>query len=108
MEYKHIDSATAERWARQNGLLGRLSPEALHALLPLLTPVTLQAEEVLYKPEQQISEIYFPDTAVLCMLTIMEDGRSIEAATVGDEGASWGSASRGTPTMPCQTMVAHM
>jgi CRP-like cAMP-binding protein len=106
MGSKHLDGVTAERWARQNGLLGRLSPEAFHHLLPALTPVTLEAEEVLYKPDQQISDIYFPDTAVLCMLTIMEDARSIEAATVGNEGASWVSASVGTPTMPCQTMVA--
>jgi CRP-like cAMP-binding protein len=106
MDPKHIDSLMAERWAKQNGLLGRLSRETFHRLLPVLTPVALQAEEVLYRPQQQISDIYFPDTAVLCMLTIMEDGRSIEAATVGNEGASWISASVGTPTMPCQTMVA--
>jgi CRP-like cAMP-binding protein len=106
MDSKHIDSVTAEQWARQNGLLGRLTHETFHYLLPHLTPVTLQAQEVLYKPEERISDIYFPDTAVLCMLTIMEDGRSVEAATVGNEGASWVSASVGTPTMPCQTMVA--
>src|SRR6202000_1652775 len=40
------------------------------------------------------------------MMTIMEDGSTIESATVGHEGASWVSASLGTPTMPCQTMVA--
>src|SRR3569833_1969457 len=39
------------------------------------------------------------------MLTIMKDGRSIEAATVGNEGAAWVSASLGSPTMPCQTMA---
>lgn len=39
------------------------------------------------------------------MLTLMEDGRSVESATVGREGASWISASIGAPSMPCQTMV---
>src|ERR1700753_4202532 len=39
------------------------------------------------------------------MMTIMEDGSTIESATVGKEGASWVSASLGTPAMPCQTMV---
>jgi CRP-like cAMP-binding protein len=106
MVTKHLDSITAERWAKRNCLLGHLGHETFNRLLPNLTPVALQAQEVLYKPEEQISDIYFPDTAVLCMLTIMADGRSIEAATVGNEGASWISASVGTPTMPCQTMVA--
>ena len=66
----------------------------------------LKREEILYRPGEAISHIYFPETAVLCMLTIMEDGRTIEAATVGCEGASWLSASYGAPPMPCQTMVA--
>ncbi len=53
----------------------------------------------------RIRHIYFPETAVICMLTIMRDGRSVESATVGREGASWISATvRGLP-MPCQTMV---
>jgi CRP-like cAMP-binding protein len=106
MDSTHLDIVTAERWARKNGLLGRLAHESFRHLLPSLTPVALQAQEILYKPEERISDIYFPDTAVLCILTIMEDGRSIEAATVGNEGASWVSASVGTPAMPCQTMVA--
>jgi CRP-like cAMP-binding protein len=72
----------------------------------MLRPVTFRAQEVLYHAGDRISHIYFPDTAVLCMLTIMKDGRTVESATVGNEGASWVSASYGTPTMPCQTMVA--
>ena len=83
-----------------------LDPDASARLIPKMKDVTLQAEEVLYHPGARISHIYFPTTAVLCMLTIMYDGRTIESATVGHEGASWVTASLGTPTMPCQTMVA--
>lgn len=92
--------------AQQNHLLRLLGDEAMQRLRPLLRPVVLYSQEILYRPGQRISDIYFPDTAVLCMLTIMEDGRSIESATVGNEGASWVSASLGSPTMPCQTMVS--
>src|ERR1700712_3995241 len=90
----------------QNSLLQHLGPEAIERLGPKLQPVTLRAQEILYHAGDRISHIYFPDTAVLCMLTIMKDGRTVESATVGNEGASWISASYGTPTMPCQTMVA--
>jgi len=89
-----------------NQLLRRMGPASIERLRPRLRPVTLHAEEVLYRAGDRISHIYFPTTAVLCMLTIMKDGRTIESATVGNEGASWVSASLGTPTMPCQTMVA--
>jgi hypothetical protein len=80
MDSKRIEAAAVEQWARKNGLLGRLDHETFHHLLPLLKPATLYAQEILYKPGEHISDIYFPDTAVLCMLTIMKDGRSIEAA----------------------------
>jgi CRP-like cAMP-binding protein len=96
----------AQTWLQGNHLLKQLNQESLQCLVPLLTPVDLAAQQVVYKPEERISNIYFPDNSVLCMLTVMEDGRSIEAATVGHEGASWVSASLGSPTMPCQTMVA--
>lgn len=89
-----------------NVLLKYLSVAGMDRMHSLLVPVHLMSQEVLYHPEQKISDIYFPDSAVLCMLTIMEDGHSIETAMVGREGASWVSASLGCPTMPCQTMVA--
>lgn len=91
---------------QQNSLLSHLDSHSLERLRLRFRPVTLQGEEVLYRAGDRISHIYFPESAVLCMLTIMEDGRTVEAATVGREGASWVSASYGAPTMPCQTMVA--
>ena len=77
----------------ENQLVRYLDPDASARLIPKMKDVTLQAEEVLYHPGARISHIYFPTTAVLCMLTIMDDGRTVESATVGHEGASWVSAS---------------
>jgi hypothetical protein len=67
--------------------------------------VELKAKQVLYLPDQRITEIYFSENCVLAMVTVMENGATIESATVGHEGASWISASFKSPTMPCQTMV---
>ena len=89
-----------------NVLLTYLSVAGMSRIERLLTPVKIDSQDVLYHPGEKISHIYFPDTAVLCMLTIMSDGHTIESAMVGREGASWVSASLGSPTMPCQTMVA--
>jgi hypothetical protein len=66
----------------------------------------LKAREVLYQPNRPIDVVYFPESAVICQLGAMEDGSTIETATVGQEGASWISARIGAESMPCQTMVA--
>ena len=89
-----------------NHLLAALDQEALLRITPHLQPVLLKAKQVLYRAEAHMHHIFLPETAVLCMLTQMQDGRSVESATVGREGASWVSASVSAPSMPCQTMVA--
>ncbi len=94
------------RVSHPNVLLKYLSLAGMARIEQFLIPVKLHSQEILYRPGDRISDIYFPDTAVLCMLTLMKDGHTIESAIVGREGASWVSASLGSPTMPCQTMVA--
>ena len=49
--------------------------------------------------------VLFPEDAILCLMTLMSNGDTIEASTVGREGASWISASVGAPSMPCETIV---
>ena len=44
------------------------------------------AGEVLYKVGDPIDFIYFPDGSVISLVTEMEDGRMVEAGTVGLEG----------------------
>jgi CRP-like cAMP-binding protein len=90
----------------RNHLLASLDKEGLHRFASSLHSVDLRSQEVLYRPDQRITDVYFPETCVITMLTVMEDGRTIESATVGREGASWISTSFRSPTMPCPTMVA--
>ena len=71
-----------------------------------LTRVKLRQKEVVYKPNQPIDHVFFPENTVLCLMTVMANGDTIEAATVGREGASWISARVGAPSMPCETIVA--
>jgi CRP-like cAMP-binding protein len=89
-----------------NRLLRMLRPEAWERIKAKLTRKTLRARQILYKPNQRISEVYFPETAVICLMTVMSNGDTLETATVGSEGASWISASIGAPSMPCETIVA--
>jgi hypothetical protein len=89
-----------------NKLLRLLEPAAYERIAAKLKPTTLHAKDILYKPNQAIHTVYFPETAVICQMTVMTNGDTLETATVGMEGASWISASIGAPSMPCETVVA--
>ena len=88
-----------------NQLLNSLKPDAFERVEKTLRRVTLRPKDVVYKPNQPIDHVLFPETAVVCLMTVMSNGDTIEAATVGREGASWISASVGAPSMPCETIV---
>lgn len=64
--------------SRGNTLLERLPESDRQRLRPLLTPVTLEFDQVLYESGGLIKFVYFPTGAVLSALTIMEDGNGIE------------------------------
>ncbi len=55
-------------------------------LVPAMATVTLQSEAVLFEPDQQIDAVHFPLTAVVALVTPMDDGSTVEVATVGNEG----------------------
>ena len=89
-----------------NRLLQVLKPAAYERLSPKLKPVCVRARQVLYRANQPIREVYFPETAVISQMAVMRNGDTLETATVGLEGASWISAHVGAPSMPCETVVA--
>lgn len=89
-----------------NQLLNCLEPAAFEIVAKNLTRVKLRQKDVIYKPDQPIDHVFFPENTVLCLMTVMANGDTIEAATVGREGASWISARVDKPSMPCETIVA--
>src|SRR3954471_22767527 len=72
--------------APRNRFLAQLPEAEYRRLLPLLQPVELEADRVLYEPRGPIDYAYFPSGAVLSALTVMRDGNAIEVATIGNEG----------------------
>src|SRR4051812_9672535 len=71
---------------QRNRLLHAL-PSALRAELRQRgSVVPLVLGQVLYEPGQPISHVYFPLTAVLSLLTLLQDGGAVEAAMVGNDG----------------------
>src|SRR5688572_6015726 len=89
-----------------NRLLGAADPPVYDRLVADAETVSLRHGQVLFKPGEQLRHVFFPETVVLVLVTLMDNGDSIESGTAGREGAMWISAIFGPQTMPCQTMVA--
>ena len=69
-----------------NRLLAALPPDEAAHLLPQLVPVSLRHAERLYAAGELIPHVYFPTTALVSLMIVMEDGKEVEMAAVGREG----------------------
>ena len=69
-----------------NRLLALLEPETRRRILPALKLISLEMSHTLYQPDRVITHIYFPLTAVTSVLSEMDDGTTVEVATIGREG----------------------
>jgi CRP-like cAMP-binding protein len=69
-----------------NRLLDHLPPEHLEHLLPKLEEISLAMKEVVSEPGQPITHVLFPLSGVISLLTVTEDGGTVEVTTVGNEG----------------------
>ena len=70
----------------RNRLLAALPADDYARIVPSLTVVPLKLKDVLHKPGEPIRNVYFPGGGFCSMLTVLEDGRMVEIATVGREG----------------------
>lgn len=73
-------------FARTNELLAALPDAEWERWLPNLEPVDMPLGKVLYEAGTRLSHVYFPVTAIVSLLYVMEDGASAEIAVVGKEG----------------------
>ncbi|MBU6487479.1 MAG: Crp/Fnr family transcriptional regulator [Burkholderiales bacterium] len=88
-----------------NHLLGALPPHEWQALTPHLELVHLRTEQLLCDCGHKIHHVYFPTTAIISVLSMMEDGGSVELAAVGREGMTGVQVLTGGETMPSRVQV---
>ncbi len=131
-EYARGDSRTAREgaaapqqpaWAKAHGAAGQQEGDTLNGLLtnkllkalpaedfarlfPHLEPVSLAAGDVLYKLDEEMRFVYFPETAVISHLYILNEGGMTEADMVGREGVIGLSSFFGAPAPAYVTEVA--
>lgn len=69
-----------------NKLLAALPVSDYERLVPHLKLVPLPLRKVLYKAGELITHVYFPDKAMVSIVTTMEDGSTAEVRIVSNEG----------------------
>lgn len=69
----------------KNRVISSLTSTQFGAIAPCLTEMHIQTGQTLYEPGDFVEAIFFPTDAVLSVVTVMKDGRCVEAATIGNE-----------------------
>src|SRR3954452_4462376 len=88
-----------------NSLLAHLSPETIAGFSRHLEPVRFDLKLVLHEPEQRMQYAYFPEAGMVSVVSIMEDGRSIEVGTIGREGMTGACILLNTDRVPYQYYI---
>jgi CRP-like cAMP-binding protein len=71
---------------RGNAILNALPPKARERIMNHLSPVFLKIKTILFQPDELITEVYFPLSGVISLVTPLKNGTVVEVATVGNEG----------------------
>lgn len=88
-----------------NHLLASLPPAEWERVGPQLEAIDLPLGKVLYESGAAMSHVYFPTTAIVSLLYVMEDGASAEIAVVGNEGVVGIALFMGGETTPSRAVV---
>src|SRR5579871_4804100 len=92
----------------QNELLRLLHANDYALIGPFLEGREQRASDLLYRPGDNVERAYFPcGSSLVAYLVANEDGRDVETALVGREGAVGGIVSFGNLPAYCRIVVEH-
>lgn len=79
-------ATSARVWTGANRILAALPPKEMVIVQRKLSPIVLESGEVLYAQQSHIDKVYFPETAVVSLLSRMANDAVVEVGTIGNEG----------------------
>lgn len=82
----HARPLRSQNRPQQNDLLAALPVDELEALLAHLEWIEMPAGTEIYEFGRNLDYVYFPTTAIVSLLYVMEDGATTEIAVIGHEG----------------------
>jgi len=90
---------------RHNQLLAALPHDQWQRWVLHLEHVDMPLGQVLYEPGDTLRHVYFPTTAIVSLLYVMQDGESAEIAVVGNEGVAGISLFMGGGSTPSRALI---
>ena len=100
-----MPTATHSDNALSNHLLAALPDEEFASLKPCLEPISLTLGEVIYESGEQLEYVFFPTTAIISLLYIMENGSTAEIGMTGNDGLVGVALFMGGSTTPNRAIV---
>lgn len=72
--------------SRGNAILNALPPDTRERVMTHMSHVSLKIKTILFEPGEVITDVHFPLSGVISLVTPLQDGNIVEVATVGNEG----------------------
>jgi CRP-like cAMP-binding protein len=98
-------ATAAFRDSGRNLLLASLPTDDYEQISPFLESVPLVQKRVLYDPNQPITHVYFPESGMVSLLGVLNDGTGVETASAGREGVIGMPLFYGVDRFPEQAVV---
>src|SRR4051812_25877760 len=96
---------TQSRFPTKNYILNSLPDEDYQSLHPHLEPFKLPLGEVLYRADQQIKHVYFPDNAMISVIATTSEGQCAEVGVIGWEGVAGIDVLMGVDSTSNESMI---
>ena len=90
---------------RKNRILTALPPADIERLAPYLTETPLTYKRSLYKGDEPIEQVCFPDSGVCSVMSVMRTGATAEVGTIGNEGVTGVALFFGDASEPSESMI---
>jgi CRP-like cAMP-binding protein len=91
----------------RNHILAALLAAEYKRLLPKLEHVNLTRGQIVYRADQKIDHVYFPEEAVVAMVDTTQDRRTVEVGIIGREGIVGINIFLGGVITPDRAIVQH-
>lgn len=95
------------RLSTVNYILKALPKEDFERLLPDLEPIELKLGQVLYRPEEPIEFVYFPNHTMISVIASTAEGQSAEIGIIGREGMVGMDVLLGSDSTLNENIVQH-
>jgi len=91
--------------ALKNHLLAALPAVEFNRINKHLEPVTFELGDVIYESGDKMDHVYFPTTAIVSLLYVMENGGTAEIGVVGNDGILGIALFMGGDTTPNRAVI---